>query len=250
MIPPSTSHTVGGNPPQQRTVAWGLGRMVAALAAGILLGLVLLVALVAGVAVLDIRPRSSVLITLATAIVYSSVFLGVWLFLLRGNRASWWDAGFRSVSLTTLLAMFPLTLLLLILNAAVLVGLGWLLGGAIENPQEQALAPGGVLNLTDYLWLLPAVAVAAPIVEELVFRGVLYPYLRQLMRPLFAVLLSAAIFSLVHFIDVLLAPLFVTGVVLALVREYTESILPCILLHALLNGISLTVFYIGLSSSL
>ncbi len=224
--------------------------MIAAVAAGVLVGLALLAALVASFALLDIQPRSSILITLATAAVYSSVFLAVWLVLLRGNQASWRDAGFRPVRPATLLAMFPLTLLLLVLNAAVLAGLGLLLGGAIENPQEQAIAPGGVLSLTDYLWLLPAVAVAAPIVEELVFRGVLYPYLRQRMRPLFAVLLSAAIFSLVHFIRELLAPLFVTGVVLAIVRERTESILPCILLHALLNGISLTVFYIGLNSSL
>lgn len=236
--------------PLRESAHWSLRRIVGALAAGTLFGLLLVGLIFAVIFFLNIRLPVSAQITLSTATLYSAIFVSVWFFLIRGHRASWGDIGFLPVSLGTLLKMLALVPLLLVLNGLMVGLIGLLLGEPIENPQERVIAPGGVLTLTDYLWLLPAVSVAAPLVEEIVFRGVLFPYLRRRMGVLYAVLLSAALFSVVHFIPILLVPFFVTGVILAVVVERYKSIIPSILLHALLNGISLTVFYLGLSSSL
>lgn len=79
-------------------------------------------------------------------------------------------------------------------------------------------------------------AIAAPIVEEISFRGFLYTGLRDKLGAWGAALLSGAIFSMLHptfpgqFI-----PLFVLGVVLCLVRERTGSLLSSMVCHALNN---------------
>lgn len=88
----------------------------------------------------------------------------------------------------------------------------------------------------------------SPVVQEWLFRGVLQQGLVARMGMLRGVLLTSALFSLVHFAPastglgvaaVLLASL-TKGMVLGAVRLATGSILPCVLLHASFNAIGLT----------
>lgn len=85
------------------------------------------------------------------------------------------------------------------------------------------------------------IAIAAPISEEIFFRGMLYGGMRRRMRPLAAALLSALIFGSLHAFTGLSAvpPLIVFGFVIALLYEKTGSVVPCILLHMLNNSIAL-----------
>ena len=85
------------------------------------------------------------------------------------------------------------------------------------------------------------VVVLAPFVEEFFFRGFLYQGLRNSWGVPFAVLGSAVIFSAIHLDLAQLAPLAILGVALALLREKTGSLWPCIMLHALNNAIAFAV---------
>jgi uncharacterized protein len=116
-------------------------------------------------------------------------------------------------------------------------------GGAAEEAEGEvpALPP---LSIGEYLMLMVLVAVAAPLAEELLFRGMLYPLLRRNMGVVAAVALSAALFSAVHVVPILLPALFVIGVVLAIVRERSGSLWPCIALHALQNGGVVTLLFV------
>jgi membrane protease YdiL (CAAX protease family) len=116
------------------------------------------------------------------------------------------------------------------------------LGGA-QNPQGEALAPSGILTTQNYVLLFVLIAVIAPLGEELIFRGMLYRFLSAKKGVTFGVVSSAAIFSLAHVVPVLLPSLFLLGVALALVTERFQSIYPAVVLHALNNGISLTILY-------
>ena len=93
-----------------------------------------------------------------------------------------------------------------------------------------------------YLMGVLAVA-AAPLMEELFFRGLLYPVLRR-QGAVFALALTAAAFTLVHGSQYAwgwsaLLILFVVGVVLTLVRACLNSVAAGFLLHL---GYNLTLF--------
>ena len=90
----------------------------------------------------------------------------------------------------------------------------------------------------------------APIGEEILFRGYVFNALRQSFRarawgaPL-AYVVSALLFAGVHSAEVsqgllgLLVPLFLIGLLLAWTMDYTKSLLPCIIAHAINNGVAL-----------
>ena len=85
------------------------------------------------------------------------------------------------------------------------------------------------------------IAIAAPISEELFFRGLLFGGMRRRMPRLLAALVSAAIFGALHAFTGISAvpPLMAFGFILALLYEKTGSIVPGILLHALNNSVAL-----------
>lgn len=82
---------------------------------------------------------------------------------------------------------------------------------------------------------IPAVSVVAPIVEETFFRGFVYGWMRGHLNVPAAAVLSGCFFALVHFQPVIFIPLAVLGVGLALLYEYSGSLLPGMIVHALFN---------------
>jgi membrane protease YdiL (CAAX protease family) len=80
-----------------------------------------------------------------------------------------------------------------------------------------------------------AVSVVAPVVEETFFRGFVYAWMRRQLNVPSAALLSGCFFALVHFQPVIFVPLAVLGVGLALLYEYSGSVLPGMVVHALFN---------------
>ncbi len=85
------------------------------------------------------------------------------------------------------------------------------------------------------------IVIAAPISEEVCFRGMLFGGLRERWPRLFAGLLSGLIFGALHAFTGLSAvpPLIAFGFILALLYEKTGSIVPGILLHMLNNSVAL-----------
>ena len=149
----------------------------------------------------------------------------------------------------TLLGLYAVTrsrVMPMILVALVIVGLTWSFGWGIWSV---TLPVGGGSTWADYvlnsnlsgprwLWMLDSLngIIAAPIVEEVLFRGVLYAALRTRCSVVQAAVISALIFSGAHGYD--LIPFFqitFSGFVYALTYEYTRSLAPCVLAHAIHN---------------
>jgi membrane protease YdiL (CAAX protease family) len=85
------------------------------------------------------------------------------------------------------------------------------------------------------------IAVIAPICEESLFRGFLYPALRRGMKAPTAIIASAATFALAHLDLGAALPLFALGCVFAFAVEKTKSIVPSIVAHGLWNAGSFTL---------
>lgn len=95
-----------------------------------------------------------------------------------------------------------------------------------------------------------AIAIFAPVLEELVFRGYLFAAWRQTRLGLSGTLvLTSSIFTALHIGQygiLLLMILFVFSIILGLARERTGSLWVPIILHALNNVISgVTIIYFG-----
>jgi len=101
-----------------------------------------------------------------------------------------------------------------------------------------------------------SLVILPPIVEELLFRGFLYSGLRKVMPAIWAGLFTSILFAIPHLFESASGGLlwvagidtFTLSLVLVYLREKTNSIWPCIGLHALKNGIAflaLFVFRVG-----
>jgi uncharacterized protein len=85
------------------------------------------------------------------------------------------------------------------------------------------------------------IAIAAPISEEVCFRGMLYGGLREKLPRVGAALIAGVLFGALHALTGISAvpPLIAFGFVLCLLYEKTGSIVPGILLHMLNNSVAL-----------
>ena len=95
---------------------------------------------------------------------------------------------------------------------------------------------------------LIGVAVVAPVVEEILFRGVVFGWLRGRIPVPAAVVVSAAIFSLAHLgwrEWSLLLPVLGIGCVLATLYHYSRSLWPGILVHSSINTVATLVVLLG-----
>ena len=122
------------------------------------------------------------------------------------------------------------------------------LDGAVDNPNNAALLE---IAQQDLGMIKAASVFLAPLVEETLFRGVVFGSLRP-RRRLLAYALSTGLFSLLHVWQYILvsadASLLVyalqyipSGVALAYCYERSGSIWPPIFLHMLLNTVAFTV---------
>lgn len=85
------------------------------------------------------------------------------------------------------------------------------------------------------------ICIIVPLIEELLFRGVL---MRALPTTI-ALIYSSLIFASAHGINLYVVPLFFTGWMLGLIRTRTESLIPSICCHAAFNTTSLFITFIA-----
>lgn len=97
------------------------------------------------------------------------------------------------------------------------------------------------------LALLGLGLIVAPAAEEILFRGILLPLLMKRLGAGPAVILSSALFALIHLHVPSFFPLFVLAAGLALAYIYTRSLWVPIMMHALFNGINLAVLLLATS---
>ena len=83
-----------------------------------------------------------------------------------------------------------------------------------------------------------SVVVMAPICEELLFRGVIYPSLRDLGHRRLAIAASSLLFAAIHGSLALMLPLTVLAVILVWLYEKTGSIVAPVLMHAAFNAVN------------
>jgi len=87
------------------------------------------------------------------------------------------------------------------------------------------------------LFLTIFVSILGPIIEEIFFRGFLYSAVRKRFGIIVGVLLSSALFSMLHTNIASFLPIMVLGILMAFLYETTNSLITPIAVHILHNSI-------------
>jgi membrane protease YdiL (CAAX protease family) len=182
--------------------------------------------------------------------VQSAVLVGtVYLVAVRRRGLPWAALGLRPARRRWYRRAIVIALLLLPLAGIINLIVQQFLSEATVNPQFQVIAPAG-FSWSALLGMLLVVGLFIPFAEELLFRGLLYGWLRRRLGVPAAALLSALLFSGLHRIVWLIPALAVIGVILALVYEKSGSLWPAVIVHALFNSVGVVLVYLALAQDL
>jgi len=94
-------------------------------------------------------------------------------------------------------------------------------------------------------WLIATAVVSAPIVEEIVFRGVFFPAIARQRGIPAAIVIVSMLFAAIHGHVPAILPLFVVGTFLSVSYLYTGSLLVPILMHTIFNGVNLAALLLS-----
>ncbi len=167
-----------------------------------------------------------------------------WFAVLRGLSPG--DLGFRKAPLYWLLVGVALLVILLPVRLCAGLAAHFATGGTLDNIAGLDDGRSFPILASPAIAGLPTVfmvGVIAPLVEELIFRAILYVWLRQQIGVAWAVALSSLIFGLVHPNIAMGVSAVVMGVALAVLYEKSRSLWVPLFLH-MLNNTALFLFLI------
>jgi len=172
-----------------------------------------------------------------------SLIGGVYLLGIRRRKQGWEAVGLRPAKRHWILIATIITLIAIPLISIITILLFLVFKYPLVNPQLEFLLPEGFTQL-GALGMLILAGVLAPFGEELLFRGVFYPLLRDRVGVWPGVLLSSLIFGIIHGDITVGLTAFLLGIILALVYEYSRSLWTSILVHAINNSAKIALLYL------
>jgi hypothetical protein len=135
--------------------------------------------------------------------------------------------------------MAPLFVFGMMALVSLQLGLGWkewTEGRFGANPQSSVTMLQESKDLALLLVVAFSAVVIAPLTEEVIFRGYLYPVVKRFTDRWFAALFTGVLFGVIHFNVFSLPTLTVIGVVLVILYEKTGSLWITIACHAAFNA--------------
>jgi len=199
-----------------------------------------LLAIAVGIGVNGGDELAAVPLLVVSSLGQASVTIGLLVYMSRSRGAGSWDLdfGFRFERSDFVGILYGMGLQLAVI-LVVLFPLAYLLD--IDDPPQQEVADiaAGASSVGGRIAVLFVIVIIAPVLEELLFRGVLLSRLRRAMSPTNAILISSALFAGIHLIDpeaLFVVPgLFVIGVVVGYQALRTGRIGLSIMTHAGVN---------------
>jgi membrane protease YdiL (CAAX protease family) len=118
------------------------------------------------------------------------------------------------------------------------------------EPSGRALAlVDGIDGPLDVIVLVLAVAVAAPIVEELFYRGIIQGSLVRRFGPIIGIGVASLVFGAVHLSLIELAPLTVAGLGFGIIAWRSGRLLPAVIAHMTFNAFTLVLLFVSTSGA-
>lgn len=184
--------------------------------------------------------RNELLVFLVGIFTFHGVTLVLVNIFLGQHQISWSDAfGFCEPRLGRTIYLGVLVSILLLPLAVSLSELSaWFLKhiGMAADPQQAVKMMRESTSLVQLVIHGVVAVLFAPVVEELVFRGILYPSVKRNGNPRFALWGVSLFFALTHSNLTVIVPLTVLAVILTFLYETTRNLLAPIIAHSLFNA--------------
>ena len=183
--------------------------------------------------------RSSISIILIAGIVPSMLFWRINLVDFFGLRWPRWKSIFW---------IMPAFVFAMMIVGALMVACGWqtwVQDSPGAKPQETVTLLGGTSDVGLLVAMALAAIIVAPIAEEVIFRGYLYPVVKRFTDRRFASIFSGVLFGVIHFNLMALPMLALMGVILAVIYEKSGSLWVPIGCHAAFNATSIGLMLIS-----
>lgn len=113
----------------------------------------------------------------------------------------------------------------------------------LDLEQEQEIVFTAASNTPELVLSAVALIVIAPVVEEIIFRGILLPVFIKRFGMIAAAVITSLLFGLVHLQLNVFIVTFVLGLLLAWLYYRTLSLWPAIILHSLKNLVAFLVIF-------
>ncbi|AZB44796.1 CPBP family intramembrane metalloprotease [Bacillus sp. FJAT-42376] len=178
-----------------------------------------------------------------TGLVMAGVFiLGVYdVIALKPYRLTWDAVGLNRFSGRYWIWIFLWIILLIGSSLIILSLMEWMHIGW-ENGKTKSLENSR--SIFSFFIAFLSAAVISPIYEEIFYRGFLYKWFRVKWGIGAGILLSSAVFTLVHIPTYNGLPVnFLSGIIFAWSYEKTKSIIPGMIIHGTFNGLAITLSY-------
>ncbi len=188
-------------------------------------------------------PKSYVYVIALAALEGIGLIAGIFVLGFLRHKIKLIDLGFIKTTRSWLIKAALITFLMMPVIGLIAAFIQKILGIPINNPQLEFLVPDELSYLSAGGMLVVA-GFIVPLAEELFFRGVLYQALRKHFGVWIGIFVSSIIFGALHGDISIAGATFVMGLVLAYFFEYSGSIWPSVLIHALNNSLKLAVIYI------
>ncbi|HEY7418191.1 MAG TPA: CPBP family intramembrane glutamic endopeptidase [Ktedonobacteraceae bacterium] len=172
------------------------------------------------------------------ALVGSVYFVG-----LRRKKLNWHIFGLQPLSTIWLWIACGLGVIEYLLETGVSQGIQYLLK-IPDDAQIQGMATQG-LTWVNLVILVALAGLAIPFAEEILFRGVIYTFIRERWGIWVGIIASALLYALVSSFDIVAgSAAFVLGVVTAFAYERSKSLWAAVTVHVFSSMLSLIVFYV------
>lgn len=223
-------------------------RLLAGLLASISLG-VLIVAGYEGIAAEAGKPKNHLFIFAVGTFSFHGVALVMIDAFLRAHQIGWKEAfGFAAPRRTRALLLATMVGVLVVPIAWSLYALAAKVMQRLQMPVEPQQAVQILqtsVTLTQRIMYGIGAIVIAPFIEELVFRGILYPAVKQSGHRKFALWGISILFAATHGNMAALVPLVFVAVMLTLLYETTNNLMAPILTHSFFNAVNFLYLTLG-----
>jgi membrane protease YdiL (CAAX protease family) len=166
----------------------------------------------------------------------------------------WWIRKYRTDQAELGLARLPSWLdiglapagfvIYMLVTVVITAGVTALIPG-FDIDQVQNTGFSNIAYRYEYILAFATLVIIAPLAEEILFRGYLYGKLRRYIPVWAAILLTSALFGLIHGQWNVGVDVFALSIVLCTLREITGSIWAGVLLHIMKNGLAFYVLFIN-----
>lgn len=123
---------------------------------------------------------------------------------------------------------------------------GLLAAGAPLNPQDVTRVIAGTDSWVARAYFALLAVVVAPVVEEMLFRGILLPALSRVLPPVGAMVAVSLLFAVFHANLLSVVALFMLSMGLCMAYARTRNLGAAIVMHSLFNTIPMTALLMGL----